>query len=338
MATTRSTLNTRVRERARIGTNVADTTVDRYLDRAAINFQHDTLLLRKYSALTVRGKFTMLTSEAFKLTISTSGGGALIDGVDIVPSSNQVDVAGSTLAADLESAIQATGASSTTCSFSESTRKFTINASGEAATVTSIAVTYPAALATYTDASYKLFGTTTSASSDSFSGSPAPYCTSEYHLPSDFIEMDEVVYDENWDDPLQPEIYRGRSDSKSGTPKHYSIYMLETPETDDVASWYIRFTPQPIVYGKRFDYCYHPEARTISSGSAGDAQYFDFPARWDEALIYYACYLAKIDADEMQDALNFLGLYRQEVNKAIVHRDTAVGGAFDMMDRGRQGL
>lgn len=338
MATTRGTLNTRVRERARLGTNVDDSTVDRYLDRAAINFQHDTLLLRKYSALTVRSKFTMLTTEAFQLTVSTSGGGTLIDGTDIVPSANKVDVAGATLATDLESAIQAAGASSTTCTFSESTRKFTINASGEATTVNSIVVSYPAAPASYTDASYKLFGNTLSASSDSLSGSPAPYCTSEYHLPSDFIEMDEIVYDEDWDRPLQPEIYRGRSDSRSGTPTHFSIYMLETPETDDVASWYIRFTPQPTVYGKRFDYCYHPEARTIASGSAGDAQYFDFPVRWDEALIYYAAYLAKIDADEMSDALNFLGLYQREVDKAIVHRDTAVGGAFDMMERGRQGL
>lgn len=338
MATARSALRSRVRERGRLGDNVSDTTIDAYLNSAAKQFQHDTKLIAKPYSFNVRSKFTVLTTDAFNLTMGTSGGGNLVDGIDVVLGSNQVDVSGATLASALQSAIQgsAVGATATTVSFSESTRKFTLNGSAESATVTSFEIAYPSS-ASYADDSYWLFGDAVTSSDDSFAGAPAPYCTSEYKLPTDFYWMEEVIYDGKEDRPLKPEIRRGRS-HLTGTPSHYSINTRQNPATSAQSWQYVTFTPQPTTAGKRFDIMYNPEARTITTGTAQDGQVYEFGDIYDEALIYYAVYLAQLDAEDMEKALTFKGLYTMKVDEGIQDRDMRIGGGLDSFARGRKSL
>jgi hypothetical protein len=97
-------------------------------------------------------------------------------------------------------------------------------------------------------------------------------------------------------------------------------------------------TPQPTTAGKRFDIMYNPEARTITTGSAYDAHTYEFGDQYDEALIYYSAYLAKLDAEEMEDALTFKGLYQMKVDEGIGDRDMRIGGALDSFERGRESL
>lgn len=328
--TARSELRGYVRERARLGSNISDATINNYLNRAALKFQRDTLLIVDFFTITVRSYFTLRTNEAFNLTIEN-----VLSAIDIVISSDIIDGSGSDIATALQTAIQAAGASNTTVSWSEDDKKFTIDASGETG-AGAITLDYPSSRSYY-DCRYKLFGKTTSSTSNVFVGSLAPYCTSEYPLPDDFLEIEEIIYNERWWNPLKPEIYRGRS-YVTGTPKHYSIYSKKNPLNTGSSKSYIRFTPQPLSVGKRFDVAYNPEAKTIPTGVAYDSYTFDFPVGWDDALIFYASYLAKLSDNDYQEALTFKALYDDIKDDAINFRSKRVGSAFDMMERGRKGL
>ncbi len=328
--TARSDLRQYVRERARLGSNISDSTIDNYLNRAALQFQRDTLLIVDFFAINVRSYFTLKTDEAFNLTIT-----GVLTATDIAIASDIIDGSGSDVASALQTAIQTAGATNTTVSFDEDTGEFTIDASGETG-ATAITISYPSSRSYY-DCSYKLFGKTTSSDTNIFTGSMAPYYTSEYPLPDDFLEIEEVVYNERWWEPLKPEIYRRRN-YYTGIPKHYSIYSKRDPTTDAVSKNYIRFTPQPLTIGKRFSIAYNPEAKTIQTGATYDSYTFDFPTGWDDALIFYACYLAKLGTNDYQEALTFKALYDDIKDEAINFRSKRVGAAFDMMERGRKGL
>ncbi|MGQ9610033.1 MAG: hypothetical protein ACUVWN_12060 [bacterium] len=335
MATTRAELRIKVRERARAGSNVSDNTINDYLNKAAKQFQADTKLLTRKISFNVRPRFYMHTNEAFNLTMHIADDGYLVNAKDVALSTAKEDVSGSELASALQSVIRGTeiGATRTNVSFDENSRQFTIDASNETSTIDKIEIKYPANTEYY-DASYKLFGNAQSASGSKFIGDPAPFCTSEYRLPADFLEIEEVMYENH---PLAPEIFRGRSNS-SGTPKNFSIYTRYNSSNITEAYQYMFVTPQPITIGNRFDVVYNPEASIIPNGSAYDSYTYDFSSQWDEALIYYSCYLYKLDEDEYQSALMFRGMYETEVEKAINQKSMRVGGAFDMMDRGRRGL
>ena len=328
--TARSDLRQYVRERARLGSNISDSTIDNYLNRAALKFQRDTLLIVDFFAINVKSYFTLRTDEAFSLTIDS-----ILSATDIAIASNIIDGSGSDVATALQTSIQTAGASHTTVSFDEDTGEFTIDASGESG-AGAITISYPSSRSYY-DCSYKLFGSTTSSTTNVFTGAMAPYYTSEYPLPDDFLEIEEVIYNSRWWSPLKPEIYRGRNYSY-GTPDHYSIYTKKDPTTDAASKNYIRFTPQPLTIGKRFDIAYNPEAKTIPTGAAYDTYTFDFPVGWDDAIIFYASYLAKLASNDYQEALTFKALYDDVKDDAINFRSRRVGSAFDMMERGRQGL
>ena len=328
--TARSDLRDYVRERARLGSNISDATIDNYLNRAALQFQRGSLLIVDFFNLTVRSYFTLRTNEAFSLTIAS-----ILTATDIVVASNIIDGSGADVATALQTAIQAAGAAATTVSFDEDTGKFTIDASGETG-AGAITISYPSSR-DYYDSSYKLFGKTTSSTDNVFVSSMAPYYTSEYPLPDDFLEIEEVVYNERWWEPLKPEIYRKRA-YLTGIPKHYSIYNKRNPSETGISGNYIRFTLQPLTIGVRFYIAYNPEAKTIQTGTAYDTHTFDFPTGWDDALIFYAAYLAKLANNDYQEALTFKALYEDIKDEAINSRSIRVGSAFDMMERGRKGL
>lgn len=332
----RGALNDKVREIGRFNTAVADSVIDGYLNEAAVMFARDTHILMKTLTKVIEEKFSLGTNEAFNLTIGTGGGGYLVNAVDVVLGTAQTDVTGVALATALQAIIQGTGvaATATTVSYSQSTRKFTINASAETATCDSITIAPPAAPQTYYDASYKLFGVlvTDTDAADLYVGAVAPYCQAEMKLPSDFLEMDEIIYRDEYYRPLQPEIYRWRNDT-DGDPDFFSIYAQGSGD-------YIRFTAHPQTIDTRIEmrYAYKPAA--ITTGSGSDTTSFPFNASYDYALIFYAIYLTKLGGtpSELQSAFAFKALYNEQKEQAEIDICAQVGGGYDMTARGRRGL
>jgi hypothetical protein len=324
--TARSTLRANAMRRGRIPETVANSVIDGYLNDAAVQFQKDTHLLRKFTAFNVHAKFSMLTTEAFNLTLAKSGG-YVVDTIDVALSTAQTDVTGAALATALQAIIQASGvgATATTMAFDEDTRQFTLEASAESSTVTSFTVTYPEDHATYNDASYMLFGETTTATGTTFEGAPAPYCTSEYKLPTDFLAVEELVYDGKWDRPLKLIPYRLRSKSIGGSPK----YMTEPYEKSN-GEWYLKVTPQPTTIGKRFDLAYYYRPAKIATGTATDATTYDFLPDWDLALENYAIMEYYQQERNMEESLYWKAMYQEWVDKAEIEQSVAGGQAYDM--------
>lgn len=322
----RGNLRSRARTIGRIPSNVANSVLDDYLNEANRVFQNDTKLLDKTVTFNVHAKFSMGTADAFNLTIAGVSSAA-----DVYLSTAQTDVTGAALATALQTVIQGSGvgASATTVAFSSSTRKFIIEASAESATATSITISYPAS-ASYYDKCYDLFGGTGSATGTTYTGAAAPYCTSEYVLPSDFLEVNEFIYDHDYDKPLQPEIYPNR-DYNTGTPKYYSISVHGS-------SKYVRFTPQPTTIGKTFALSYFYRPSDITTGSANDSSSYYYPAEYDMALVYYTIYLYKLSEVEESKAIGYRTLYQDIVDDLINEEGVRLGGGIDLTTRGRGGL
>lgn len=331
---TRTLLRAQVRARGRFNQMVSDALIDGYLNEAAVRFSADTKMLTKTISFTIQEKFSLTTSEAFKLTIATAGESYLVNG-DILLATAQTDVSGAVLASAIQAIIQssAVGASNTTFTYATATRMFTINASAESSVI-SIAVATPATPVTYHECIYKLFGAlvSDSASGTSYTGGAAPFCQSESKLPSDFLEVDELIYGDDYDIPLQPEIYRGRSYA-GGTPSFFSISRQASGD-------YLRVTPHPATKETRMELTYNYKAAEIATGTAGDSSSYPFNTMYDDALIYYAIYLAKLGCgpDEVQGAFTAKAQYREIVDDAINDKWVQHGGGFDMSQRGRSGL
>lgn len=335
MASTRSELRDDLKVTARLTQNVSTTKLNQYLNKAARAVQRATRALWKHLQLTVRPLFTVTTDQAFNLTIGTASGGTLVDGVDVSLSTALYATTGSAVASAFQAIIQASGvgATATTMTFSDSTRKYTINCSAESATVNSITISYPDS-ASYYDISYMLFGETTSTSSDSFTGDAAPYCQSRYKLPSDFLGVKELVYDSKWNNPMRNESYLNRSDSTGGTPRNYSIQtFVDTVGTGDSYD-FLTVTPEPTVLGKRFDLVYNVLPQWIADGTANDSKTYGFPLDLDQALLEYASYLAWQDEKDIQEALTHLSLFRDMADSWINDMAMRQGGAFDRTQRG----
>lgn len=322
----RGTMRDEARRIGRIPDNVADSVLDTYLNEANRTFQNDTKLLEKTVTFNVHAKFTMGTAEAFNLTVT-----GVASAADVVLATAQEDVTGAALATALQAIIQGSGvgATATTMAFSETTRKFTIEASAETATATSIVVTYPAN-SSYYDKTWELFGGTATKTGTTFVNNAAPFCTSEYVLPSDFLEVHEIIYNDDYDEPLEPEIFKRRSDS-TGTPENYSIITKGSSE-------YIRFTPQPTTIGNRFAMSYYYQPSEIATGSGNDSTSFEYPARYQMALVYYTVYLYKLSESEENKAIGYRTLYQDIAESVINNKIERLGGAIDLSKRGKLGL
>ena len=332
----RSALRDKVRIMGRITGSVASSVIDACLNEAAVMFARDTKVLHKNVAYAIAETFTLGTDEAFKLTIATAGSGYIVNGVDVVLGTAQSNVTGTALATALQAIIQASGvgASNTTVSYAAATRKFTITATAESS-VASISIATPADPATYYECAYKLFEVLTSEtqSAESFVGGASPYCQSERKLPTDFLAIDEIIYDNNYDSPLAPEIYWGRTPSLSGKPVAYNIRRKSDGE-------YIHISAHPGTKGTRVELEYVYKPATIATGSAGDATSYPFNASYDYALIHYAIYMLKLGEgrESAEDALMHKALYKGFVAEAEYDEYGQLGGGIDLTSRGRQDL
>ena len=152
-------------------------------------------------------------------------------------------------------------------------------------------------------------------------------------LPSDVLEMDEIVYRDEYHRALQAEIYRWRNDS-DGDPDFFSIMAKGSGD-------YIRFTAHPQTIDTRIEMTYAYKPTAIVTGSAvGDALSYPFNSSYDYAIIFYAIYLTKLGGtpDELQSAFAFKALYNEMEEQAEVDISAQTGQGYDMTQRGRAGF
>lgn len=311
---TRAALRTELIKQARIGANVSTTTLDTWLYEAVKQLQRDVRWLEKTRYYTVREYFSMGTNEGFGVRLSAATGTNLIVRI----ATAKTDINGASFAEMLSTSLvaQATG---TRVYFSTATFKFAIDISSNASTGMIIGGPDYDTTAIY-NAAYKLFGISnyTSVSETTYTGAVAPWCTSEYPLPSDFMWIKEVRYGSKTY-PLQPIIYKSR-DYNTGIPDYY--YIRDNK---------LGLVPQPTDDGDviQLDYYYLP------IDFAGDTTVHPFDEIFNYAIIYYAAYLYKNHQEDNTNMLKFRNLYEAEKIKANQMKGGRIGGAIDIFGRGR---
>jgi len=251
----------------------------------------------------------MDTNEAFgiRLTSSTS-----VNHIIRIATAKK-DITGASFAEMLSTVLVAI-VPGTTIKFSTSDFTFSIDISLTASTGMIIGPPDYDTTAPYS-ACYKLFGVQNKTSVDltTYTGAIAPFCTSEYPLPSDFIYLKEVRYGEK-NYPLMPIIYKSR-DYNTGTPEYYYIRGSK-----------LGLVPQPTETGSiiHLDYYYLP------ADFSADSSVHPFDEGFNYALIYYAAYLYKLHQEDNTNMLKFRNLYEAEKIKASQLKHARVGGAIDM--------
>jgi len=310
---TRAELRAEVQRLGRMGKNIGTTILNDWIYEAVKKLQDETLWLRKKIVYYVREYFTLNTNEGFNLQVGSSA-------YDIALTTAVTSINGEDLASYLYSEISATGkfnSTSISVSYSTSSRKFTITASTG---TTAIVISHPDySTSILYDASYKLFGITdnkSSADTYTITGDEAPYCTSEYPLPSDFLSVKEVRYDDK-KYPLQPETFKSR-DTGTGTPANYYI-----------ENGYLGITPQPTEGGKKIilDYYYLP------SDFASDSAVHPFPETFNYAIIYYAVSVYKHYLHDDNGMMKYLALYEVEKEKILSRKRAQLGGGINLFKR-----
>lgn len=303
---TRAQLRAELKRAARIGANVSTTMLDDWLYEAVKKLQNETRWLEKTVVFYIREYFTLNTNEGFKLTVSSSS--------HVINLSTAVtDISGSQLASYLQSEIQSSGnfnSTGITVSYSTSDRKFTITASTG---TTAIVIKHPDYSTSINyDCSYKLFGLTdpqSSADTYTITGDAAPWCTSEYPLPSDFLYVKEIRYDEK-SYPLEAASYKDRN-IYTGVPKYYYIKNSR-----------LGLIPQPTSGGKKIqlDYYYLP------SDFTSDSDTHPFPESFNYAIIYYAAMLYKDYQGDDNGMAKFLSMYEREKKFILSRKGSRIGG------------
>jgi hypothetical protein len=310
---TLAALRAEVIREGRIGSNVAETVLNAWIYEAVKKLQEDVKWLEKTRHFYVREYFTIGTDEGFGVRLTTATGTLNIVG----PDTGYSNISGTSMAQLISTMWEADiGDTGVYTSFATGTFKFSVKISTLTNASTGMYVGPPSYSTAFTyDASYKLFGLTAETSVDAvtYTGSISPFCTSEYPLPSDFLYVKEVRYDDK-SYPLKPTIYKSRDDA-TGTPSHFYIR----------GNW-LGLTPQPLTGGKiiRLDYYYLP------IDFAADTTVHPFPETFNYALIWYAIYLYKTNQDDTQGELKALAKYEQEKMKASQRKNARVGGAIDL--------
>jgi len=317
---TRAELRSELIRQARIGSNVATAVLDIWIYEAIKQAQRDIRWLDKTRYFFVREYFSNAINEAFGIRLSAATGTNKIVRV----ATAQVDISGASFAEMLSTSLvaQATGSQVT---FSTDTFKFSIDISSNASTGFMLGPPAYDSTCPYSN-TFKLFGlqNQTSVSGTTYDGTVAPWCTSEYPLPTDFLYVKEVRYGNN-KYPLQPIIYKGR-DFNTGTPQYYYIKGSGERSVNKFG-----LVPQPTNGGEviKLDY-YH-----IPPDFPADTTVHPFDEIFNYALIYYAAYLYKLHQEDNTNMLKFRNLYEAEKIKLNQLKGARVGGAIDMFGRGR---
>lgn len=272
----------------------ADDVVRNYLNDGAREFSKNAHGVPKEAYLTIAPSFSTRTNWAIRLTIT--GGANALAATDIaVTATDRDDVAGSTIASDLETAIQAAGAATATVAWSDTDWTFTIDAGDS----TSITVAQPSGK-TYVDATENLFGTAGEKSGTTWESGFPMDCTLETDLPSDFMEMVDVY----WGPYLltSAPIHSMIEPRRSGTPAHYYI--------EDKL---IRLAPVPTSQDK-FHIYYMGYTTDVTLTGSSDTATCSLPMDYHMAPVYYAAAQVLEDNFEYDEANRMRALFQDQVS------------------------
>lgn len=278
----------------------------KYINEGVREFLKGAGGVPKEDYLTVTPRFDTRTNWAIRLTIT--GGSNALAATDIaVTSTDRSNVAGSQVATDLQTAIQAAGAGSATVAFNTSGAdiwKFTIDSSDG----TSIQVEAPSRV-DYVDATDLLFGKTDTQTSTTWVSSFPQDFLVETDLPSNFLTLTHVEWDGH---PLVPAPFEFFiSPSRHGTPQWYAVKNKK-----------IRVYPAPTDQ-ELFHIWYRGVEDDLAVDSSADSTTSPLPAQVHMAPVYYAA--SKIleetheydKADRLfRDYLNMVGEYSRRENNA----------------------
>ena len=243
---TLSKVISKARELSRTSTTKTDTTVMEWVNDALIQFSKDIHVQQKEAYLSISPRFDIATNMAIRVTI-TGGANALTATDVVICATSANDQTGTQVATALQTAIRAAiGVGATlTVAWSTTTWKFTVDAVDS----TAIVIGSPSAII-YDDAT-ELLGLSDS-DTTSITGSMPEDCTVEADLPSDFLSILSV----EWDNDKLRDTEWPDSPERFGTPVFYSISGKK-----------IRLDPAPESQGKFFiRYKYIPTQFTTMQG------------------------------------------------------------------------
>lgn len=168
-----------------------DDVARRYINMGVEEFVKKGRGPSKENYIDVTPKFDTRTTWAIRLTI-TGGTNALAATDVAITATAENDASGTTVAADLETAIQAAGAASATVVWSTTTWRFTIDSIDG----TDIEIGTPSGI-TYIDATEILFGKTGASGAQTWESLHPQDCTVMADLPSDFFSIEYVEWDKH---------------------------------------------------------------------------------------------------------------------------------------------
>jgi hypothetical protein len=213
-------------------------------------------------------------------------------------SADRTWISGATVASDLTDQLSSSTIATGTVSWSSTTWRFAVNIAG----ASSIAVSAPTT-PTYTDGTNLVFGGGVSVATATFTGGFPEDCMVEASLPSDFLTMEYVEWDQNelheapYDNFLSPEL--------SGTPEHYAVKgnrIRLFPSPDEQKKFHIWYKWTPAEFG------------TFSTSSACACS---LDANYHMAPVYFAASEIAEENFEYDVSNRLSARYQDQVRKYI---------------------
>lgn len=293
---------TKVRERSRtVSSALNDTRIMEALNEGMKAFANAVCNtgLHKDEYLTVAPKFTTRTNFAIRITI-TGGTNALVETDVAITGTDRDDVSGTTVASDLQTALQtAVGVgASITVAWSATNWTFTIDSIDG----TAIKIESPTGK-TYVDATSIVLGGTSTGTQTLVSGFPVD-CTVKISLPSDYLSMDRVEWDNN--EVIHATFDFFTSPQNYGDPVFYGIKNKEiflSPVPSRQKSLKIWYKYQPTVF---------------TDASAQTNTELPIESNYQMAIVYWAAaYVAESNFEDKIADRN-LAMYEHKKNEYII--------------------
>lgn len=306
-----SKIRDRARRYARItSSGIPDNHVNDLINEGIKQFAMDVYGLPTENYIDLAAKFDLRSNMALNLEII--GGTDALSATDITIGQSRDDTNGSQVATDLQTAIQAAGASNTTVAWD----KYYLKISAPSNT-TSIEVDEPTD-SHYIDGTELWFGKASKETDTTWTGNFPPDCTMEASMPSDFFKIEYVEWDRRTLDPQPRPMFL--SPGLTGTPMYYNVRGRK-----------IKLYPVPTVQALFYiEYKEIPEEMTTFE----TAMPANIPNEFHNAIAYWvASELLKENHEDAQAIKRYADYWRMR-NKYLVNYHNQITET----SRRRQGL
>ena len=299
---------TYAKRRARVSSNsltitTTDDVVRQYLNDGVTEFARRTGGVPKEEYLTVRPKFDLRTNFAIRLTVT--GGVNALAATDIpLCTASHVDVSGGTIASAINAQISNVAAISASLSWASTSWLFTLRDNASAAT--NIEIGEPVTK-TYINAGYHIFGKVGTVAITYFEGNLPLDCTLETSLPSDFLQIEYVEWDDVKVRAAPFDIFL--SPHANGTPRYYAIKNRQ-----------IRLYPCPV---QQYKFLIRYKAMPADYATAGtdDSSECPLPTGYHMLPIYWAEALLLQEQHEYQKAGTALAMFSKGVTDYAIREN-----------------